>query len=80
MSEATPEPRTAVMIVADASWEDQVGTQVTVRVRMENKSASGACIQTKRRIGVGTKLRVRWSWEEFTGIVKYCNRKKTAIA
>lgn len=72
MSAGTSEPRTAVMILADASWEDQVGTQVKTRVRMENKSASGACIRTKRRIVPGTKVRVRWRWEEFSGVVKYC--------
>ncbi len=72
MSEVTPEPRTAVMILVEASWEDQVGTMVTARVRMENKSATGACIRIKRRIEPGTKVHVQWRWGEFSGVVKYC--------
>ncbi len=67
-----PEPRTAVMILVEASWEDQSGTLQTARARMENKSASGACIRVKTRIRVGTRVRIQWRWEEFTGISKYC--------
>ncbi len=67
-----PEPRTAVMILVEATWEDQSGTLQTARARMENKSASGACIRVKARIRVGTRVKIRWRWEEFTGISKYC--------
>ena len=72
MSEATPEPRIAALIVADALWEDQAGTPVTACVRMVNKSASVACIQSKLRPAVGAKIRVQSRWDDFTGIVKYC--------
>ena len=47
MSGMTPEPRAAVMILVEASWEDQNGTVQTERARMENKSAGGACIRVK---------------------------------
>jgi hypothetical protein len=53
MSEVTPESRTAVIILVHGSWQDQVGTQMTARVRMENRSASGARLRTKRRIVPG---------------------------
>jgi hypothetical protein len=64
--------RTAVMILVEASWEDQSGTLRTVPARMENKSAGGACIRVKARIGVGSEVRVQWRWEKFSGIAKYC--------
>lgn len=72
MSGVTHEPRTAVMILVEASWEDQSGTLQTVPARMEDKSAGGACIRVKTRIGVGSKLRIQWRWEQFSGIAKYC--------
>ncbi len=72
MSEVTPERRTPVMILVDASWEDQSGTLVEARVRMENKSMPGACLRTKRRIAPATKVHVQWRSEEFSGVVKYC--------
>jgi len=72
MNGVTPEPRTPVMIVVDVSWEGQSGTLQTARARMENRSISGACIRLKPRIQVGTKLRIHWRWEEFTGVARYC--------
>lgn len=72
MSEVTPERRTAVMILVEASWEDQSGTLVEACVRMENKSVSGACLRTKRRFAPGTKVHEQWRREEFSGLVKYC--------
>ena len=77
MSESTPEPRTAVMILVDASWEDQGGTLIMARVQMENKSASGACLRTKQRINVGTRVHVQWRWDNFSGVVKYCKQEES---
>jgi hypothetical protein len=77
MKDAIPEPRTAAMILVEASWQDQNGTLQTARARMENTSASGACIRLKREIGVGAKLRVYWRWEEFSGVTKYCRKEGT---
>lgn len=70
MRDATPEPRTAVMILVEASWEDQSGTLRRERARMENTSNSGACIRVKKPIDVGAKLRVQWRWEEFSGVAR----------
>lgn len=72
MSEGTPEPRTQVMILVEATWEDQSGTVQSTRARMENRSASGACIRLKNRIEVGTRLTIQWRWEEFAGTARYC--------
>ena len=74
MSQALPEPRTAVMIVVEASWADQNGVPQAVSACVEDKSAGGACIRTKTPIGVGSKLRVQGRWEQITGVAKYCRR------
>ena len=67
-----PEPRTAVMILVEATWEDQSGRVQTARARMENRSAGGACIRLKTRIGVGARLRIQGRWEQFSGVARYC--------
>src|SRR5271157_251004 len=72
MPEGTPEPRIPVMIVVEATWEDQSGTLQTARARMENRSVSGACIRLRSQIKVGTKLKIQWRWDKFIGIAKYC--------
>jgi hypothetical protein len=68
MRDAIREPRTAVMILVEAWWEDQSGILRRERARMENTSDSGECIRVKKQINVGTKLRVQWRWEEFSGV------------
>ena len=60
------------MIVVEVSWVDQRGTLQSVRARMENKSAGGACIRIRTPIEVGSKLKIRWRWEQFSGVAKYC--------
>jgi hypothetical protein len=67
-----PAPRSAVMILVQATWEDQHGTLQTARACMENRSPSGACIRVPARIAAGTKLKIQWRWEEFNGVAKYC--------
>ncbi len=66
------EYRTAVMTWVEASWEDLSGTVQTVHARMEDKSPSGACIRIKMPIGVGSRLRIQWRFEQFSGTTKYC--------
>ncbi len=73
MSGALPEPRMAVMILVEASWEDQSGILQTAPARMENRSNTGACIRLKTRIEVGSQLKVQWRWEQFSGVAKYCH-------
>src|SRR5450631_1865323 len=69
------EPRTPVMILVEASWEDQNGTPRVVPAQMEDKSDGGACISVNTPIEVGTQLRIQWRWEKFTGVAKYCRRE-----
>ncbi len=72
MSATMPDFRTAVMTLVEASWEDESGTLRTAPARMEDKSAGGACIRIKTPIRVGSKLRIQWRFEQFSGIAKYC--------
>jgi hypothetical protein len=72
MSGATSEPRTAVMILVEASWLDSAGTLRSVTARMENRSAHGACIRIKAKVGVGARVYIRSHREQFSGIAKYC--------
>jgi hypothetical protein len=74
MRDPIPEPRTAVMIVVGALWEDEKGILQRERARMENTSNSGACIRVTKQIDVGAKLRVQWRWEEFLGVARYCRK------
>ena len=69
---AMAERRSAVMILADAWWEEPGGSLKQGKVRIVNKSVSGACVRFERPIQVGTKLRIEARWDEFSGIAKYC--------
>jgi hypothetical protein len=67
-----PEFRTPVMTLVEASWEDQSGASRTAAARMEDRSPGGACIRIKTAIGVGSKVRIQWRFEQFSGTAKYC--------
>ncbi len=64
--------RTPVMTLVDISWHNAAGTLQTLRARMEDKSAGGACLRVKSSFLVGAKLRIQWRFEQFSGTVKYC--------
>lgn len=64
--------RTPVMTRVEASWEDPSGAVQTIPACMEDKSAGGACIRVKTPIVAGSKLRIQWRFEQFSGIAKYC--------
>jgi hypothetical protein len=72
MSAAAPEIRTPVMTLVEASWEDSPGVWQTGTARMEDRSTGGACIRVKTAIGVGSRVRIRWRFEQFSGTAKYC--------
>lgn len=76
MSAPVREPRTAVMIRVEVSWEDSAGNVHNGVGRMEDKSPSGACLRVNQPIAVGAKLRVQWRFEQFSGVVKYCRREE----
>ena len=72
MAATMPELRTPVMIFVEAAWEGEQGGLQTFRACMEDKSAGGACIRLKTSVPMGSKIRIRWRFEEFFGVVKYC--------
>jgi len=73
MNSREPEPRTAVMIMVEASWADRNGTLHKCSATMENTSKSGARVRLRKPIRIGTKLQVQWRWEHFTGTARYCH-------
>jgi len=74
MSQGAPEPRTPVMIMVEASWDDQNGLRQRSRARMENKSPGGACVRLSKSVRAGTRLRIEGKWEQFWGEVRYCRK------
>ncbi len=66
------ELRSAVMILVEASWEDESGALKTIPARMEDRSVSGACLRVNTPIGVGSRLRIQWRFDQFSGTTKYC--------
>jgi hypothetical protein len=67
-----PELRTPVMTLVEASWEDPTGAWYTGTARMEDRSRGGACIRVKTAISVGSRVRVQWRFDQFSGTAKYC--------
>jgi hypothetical protein len=65
------------MTVVEASWQDATGSWQTAPARMEDKSAGGACIRLKKSVELGTKLKIRWRFEQISGLVKYCRSEGT---
>lgn len=75
MASAMPELRTPVMILVEVSWQDQSGVWQNARLRMEDKSAGGACLRSKAPIEPESKIKVHWRFDQFAGIVKYCRKE-----
>ncbi|HTA25242.1 MAG TPA: hypothetical protein VK763_17035 [Terriglobales bacterium] len=67
-----PEPRNAVKILVEASWQDEAGALQVAPAWIENKSVGGACIRVKTQIGVGSNLSIQGRWEQISGTAKYC--------
>lgn len=61
-----------MMALAMISWGDQQGMVHTLPARIEDMSASGACIRVKIPIEIGTRINVKWCRGEFSGTTKYC--------
>ena len=66
------EPRKAMMAVAKVTWEDQYETVHTAPARLEDTSASGACFRVKVPIEAGTRVRVSWCRDDFSGTTRWC--------
>ncbi len=66
------EPRTAVMMVAEAMWKDPDGALQTAAARVEDRSPGGACLRLRKPVGVGTRLVIQTRREQFSGAARYC--------
>lgn len=62
------------MARAEISWEDQPRAWRGALARIEDISRSGACIRVPVPIAAGTRLKIKWQREEFSGVAKYCRR------
>jgi hypothetical protein len=72
MSGIKPEPRTALLARGEVSWQDQNGFTHDEPARIEDRSLSGLCIRVKTPIHVGSEVKVKWRWDGFSGITRYC--------
>jgi hypothetical protein len=72
MSGVKPEPRVALLARGEVSWEDQNGLTHDEPARIEDKSLSGLCIRVRIPIHVGSEVKVKWHWDVFSGITRYC--------
>jgi hypothetical protein len=72
MSGIKPEPRVALLARGEVSWQDQYGFSHDEPARIEDRSLSGVCIRVKSPIHVGSEVKVKWRWDSFSGIARYC--------
>src|SRR5271166_6348478 len=71
-TQGTTEFRKPVLTSVEASWQGSDGSLQTVPARMEDTSVGGARIRIKKPIVVGSKVRIRWRHEHFSGTARYC--------
>jgi hypothetical protein len=72
MSGVKPEPRIALLARGEVSWEDQNGFKHDEPAKIEDRSLSGLCIRVSVPIHVGSEVKVKWHWDGFSGITRYC--------
>ena len=70
----TIEPRRLMWAVAEVSWADPAGNSIRARATIVDISISGACIRLRDRIGVGSRLTIKWHREQFSAIARNCRR------
>ena len=60
------------MVRVEAAWEDETGTPQVATAMLEEKSAGGANVRLKKRIGIGLAVKIAGTKEQFSGIVRHC--------
>jgi hypothetical protein len=63
------------MARAEAQWEDATGASRVALAMLEDISRGGAGIRLRQPISVGSKLRIKWHKEQFSGTVRHCHRE-----
>jgi hypothetical protein len=61
-----------MMALVKISWLDQSGTSHDCPARIEDTSASGACLRLKVPIDAGAKIKIDSLREQFSGVAVYC--------
>jgi hypothetical protein len=62
----------ALLARGEVSWQDQNGFTHDEPARIEDRSLSGVCIRVKTPILIGSEVKVKWRWDGFSGITRYC--------
>jgi len=62
------------MARAEVEWADPPEIPHIAAAMIEDHSRGGVCIRLKEHIGVGSKITIRWSREEFSGIVRHSKK------
>jgi hypothetical protein len=58
--------------LAEVLCERQPGVSSRLSATIEDTSSSGACIRVGTPISVGTRLTVKWQWDQFSAIARNC--------
>lgn len=72
-SEQRAEPRSAVMVPVEASWQDESGTSHRAVAILDNISRNGVSVRISEPIPVGSRLQIVSPNEEFSGVVVHCH-------
>jgi hypothetical protein len=60
------------MARVEASWEDPTGASQAANATLEDRSTAGASIRLGKPLSVGSKLKIKWHREQFSGTVMNC--------
>lgn len=60
--------------LAEVQWERTPGVLCRLPATIEDTSHSRACLRVDTPISVGTRLTVKWQWEQFSAIARNCRR------
>ena len=71
--EQRTEPRSAVMVPVEASWQDESGTSHTALAILDNISRNGVSVRISEPIPVGSRLQILAPSEQFSGVVIHCH-------
>jgi len=63
------------MARAEAQWEDPSGAARVALAMLEDISRGGAGVRLRQPISVGSRLKIKWHKEQFSGTVRHCHRE-----
>jgi hypothetical protein len=63
------------MARAEAQWEDPSGAERVALAMLEDISQGGAGVRLRQPISVGSRLKIKWHKEQFSGTVRHCHRE-----